>query len=131
MIELQIKSVEREELIDITRQIQEIICNQGWQNGACHIYCPHTTCGLTINEGADPDVRRDLVSFFKEIAPFNHGWRHVEGNSDAHIRSTILGVSLLIPLTGGRLCLGQWQAIYLYEGDGPRTRSLFIQLLKS
>lgn len=124
-----IASHEREEIIEITGTIAAIIEKQGWQNGAALIFCPHTTCGITINEGADPDVRRDLMRFFNEIAPQGHGWAHIEGNSDAHIRSSLLGCSQLVPVESGRMRLGRWQAIYLYEGDGPRQRSVWIQFL--
>lgn len=93
------------------------------------MFCAHTTCGLTINEGADPDVKLDLVRFFREIAPREHAWRHQEGNTDAHIRSSLLGVSIVIPLNDSELALGRWQSVYLYEGDGPRKRTLWLQWL--
>lgn len=128
---LYVQSRTREEIIDITAQIVSEINQAGWQEGAAHLYCVHTTCGLTINEGYDEDVRRDLKAFFQEIAPRDHVWRHMEGNTDAHIRSSLLGASLLIPLYAGKLCLGRWQSIYLYEGDGPRKRTILLQLLAS
>lgn len=131
MILLHITSRAREEIIDISAQVAQAVHENGWQNGALHLYCQHTTCGLTINEGADPDVRGDLARFFREIAPQDHGWLHREGNSDAHIRSSLLGVSLLIPVENGRLLLGTWQSIYLYEGDGPRRRQLLLQFFKA
>lgn len=124
---LEIHSRLREELVDITSDIQTSVDRYGWQDGILFIFCTHTTCGLTINEGADPDVKRDLLRFFAEIAPREHGWLHMEGNSDAHIRSSVLGVSLFVPVQNSRLCLGRWQSIYLYEGDGPRTRKLLLQ----
>lgn len=131
MTSLRIKSGQREEMIDITQAAQGVISAAGWISGALMLFCPHTTCGLTINENADPDVRRDLISFFRGIAPREHGWAHCEGNSDAHIRSSLLGVSLLVPVESGRIQLGTWQGIYLYEGDGPRQRSLWLQFLKA
>ena len=126
---LQLTTTRREEMLDITGAVAELVRRQGWEGGAVHLFCPHTTCGLTINEDADPDVKRDLIRFFNEIAPHSHGWSHAEGNTDAHIRASLLGASLLVPLEGGRLALGRWQSIYLYEGDGPRMRTVLAQLL--
>lgn len=126
---LTVNSRAREEIIDITASVKAIVRNQNWQKGALLIFCPHTTCGITINEGADPDVKRDLIRFFREIAPENHGWAHAEGNSDAHIRSSLLGCSTLAPVEASALQLGVWQAIYLYEGDGPRQRNIWLQFL--
>lgn len=127
---LEIETNQREEIVDITGMTQRMAQKQGWTDGALHLFCQHTTCGLTINENADPDVRRDLMRFFQAIAPQSNAWRHAEGNSDAHIRSSLLGASLLIPISNGKLCLGCWQSIYLYEGDGPRKRNVLIQLLQ-
>lgn len=123
-----IQSHKREEIVDITEQVQLIIPAD--INGSLLLFCQHTTCGLTINEGADPDVKKDLLRFFQDIAPKNYGWQHAEGNTDAHIRSSLLGVSLLIPFQNGKLCLGTWQSIYLYEGDGPRRRTILVQFLE-
>ena len=131
MLSFFVSSHAREEIIDITAAIANAIKTQNWQNGALLIFCPHTTCGLTINESADPDVKRDLIRFFCEIAPQNHAWAHIEGNSDAHIRSSLLGCSTLVPVESGELRLGRWQAIYLHEGDGPRQRSIWLQFLPS
>lgn len=127
---LELRTTRREEMLDITQNLAELARREKWTDGAIQLFCTHTTCGLTINEGADPDVRRDLMRFFNEIAPQFHDWRHAEGNSDAHIRASILGASLLIPLENGQLRLGRWQSIYLYEGDGPRLRTLLVQLLR-
>lgn len=121
----------REEMLDITGAVAGLVRSEGWNNGAVHLFCTHTTCGLTINEGADPDVKRDIVRFFNEIAPHSHRWSHAEGNTGAHIRASLLGASLLVPLESGRLCLGRWQSIYLYEGDGPRARTVLAQLLRA
>ncbi len=131
MLTIKLESRLREEIIDISANVRAAIAGQNWQNGALLLFCPHTTCGLTINEGADPDVRRDLIRFFREIAPQAHGWAHIEGNSDAHIRASLLGASLLAPLEGGELKLGRWQSLYLYEGDGPRMRTLWLQFLEA
>ena len=129
MLKLEVRTTRREEMLDITGAVGELARRQGWTDGALMLFCTHTTCGLTINEGADPDVRRDLIRFFGEIAPEIHAWRHAEGNTDAHIRASLLGASLMVPIASGALCLGRWQSIYLYEGDGPRTRTVLVQLL--
>lgn len=127
MKNLEIASRQREEIIDITASVMALVESGGWRNGAIHIFCRHTSCGLTINESADPAVKQDLKTFFRAIAPQSASWEHQEGNADAHIRSSLLGVSLLVPVISGRLGLGTWQAIYLYEGDGPRKRNLLCQ----
>ena len=130
MQRLEHHTTRREEMLDITTAVRELARRHFRADGALHLFCTHTTCGLTINEGADPDVRRDFIRFFTEIAPRTHGWSHAEGNTDAHIRSSLLGASLLVPLEQGELCLGTWQSIYLYEGDGPRTRTVLVHLLR-
>lgn len=122
-----IDSTLREEIIDLTDTLGRIVKDSGWKNGAVHLFCCHTTCGLTINENFDPDVKADLMRFFAEIAPRSHGWLHREGNTDAHIRASLLGPSLLVPVGEGRLLLGKWQSVYLYEGDGPRQRHIWVQ----
>lgn len=128
MRNLEIRTTKREEMIDLTAAVQEALEKDARHNGAILLFCVHTTCGLTINEGYDPDVREDLRDFFGRIAP-HEGWRHCEGNTDAHIRSSLLGASLTVPVEEGRLCLGRWQRIYLYEGDGPRSRRVLLQWL--
>ena len=130
MQRLELHTTRREEMLDITTAVRELARRHFRAAGAPPLFCTHTTCGLTINEGADPDVRRDFIRFFTEIAPRTHGWSHAEGNTDAHIRSSLLGASLLVPLEQGELCLGTWQSIYLYEGDGPRTRTVLVHLLR-
>ena len=126
---LSINSTAREEILDITANVAAIVSQHKWLNGALFLFCQHTTCGLTINEGADPAVRADLIRFFQEIAPYKHNWTHFEGNTDAHIRASLLGSSLLVPVQDGHLQLGRWQSIYLYEGDGPRKRLIICQFL--
>lgn len=127
MQEIRISTKSREEIADITGIVAEKA--RKWMNGAVLLFCQHTTCGLTINESADPDVKKDLIAFFRQIAPISNNWLHREGNTDAHIRASLLGASLLIPLQEGSLCLGTWQSIYLYEGDGPRIRTVLMQHL--
>ena len=119
----------REEMVDITGHVCAVIREKGWRRGVASLFCPHTTCGLTINEGADPDVRRDMTAFFSRTIPHGGGWRHGEGNSDAHIKASLMGPSLFVIVEDGEPRLGTWQSVYLYEGDGPRSRSIWIQWL--
>lgn len=134
MIKLSFRTSAQYEMLDITADLKRLVCannhEKGWQNGALAIFCPHTTCGLTVNEGADPDVRNDMLNFFARNVPEQPGYfRHAEGNSAAHIKSTLHGVSLLLLVEQGQICLGTWQSVYLCEGDGPRQRSLWLQWL--
>ena len=115
---------DREEMVDITERLCAVIREKGWRHGVAALFCPHTTCGLTINEGADPDVRRDMTAFFSRIIPYRGEWRHGEGNSDAHIKASLMGPSLFVIVEDGEPRLGTWQSVYLYEGDGPRSRSI-------
>lgn len=135
MESLEITTRNRCEMIDITADLRALVHRKAadgrWRSGALVLFCPHTTCGLTVNEGADPDVRRDMLTFFSRLAPEHGDYRHAEGNSDAHIKSTLHGPSLLLIVEDGELRLGAWQAVYLCEGDGPRRRNLWLQWLKS
>lgn len=124
-----VRTRNREEMIDVTDALRAVVRSKGWKRGVLALFCPHTTCGLTVNEGADPDVRRDMTAFFGELVPLRHGWRHAEGNSDAHVKASLLGPSLFVPVEEGDIRLGTWQSVYLYEGDGPRSRSLWLQWL--
>ncbi len=112
------------ELIDITALISRLLAANKSTDGFCFLFNPHTTAGLTINEGADPDVRDDIISGLKEIVPLNHPFKHREGNSPAHIMASLMGCSLTIPVIGGRMQLGTWQKIFFCEFDGPRTRKI-------
>lgn len=129
MMTLTIATSQREALMDITPAVRDMVQQQGWQNGALILFCPHTTCGLTINEGADPDVARDMTAFFRKLVPQSADFHHAEGNSDAHIKASIMGASLHLIVENGKLRLGTWQAVYLFEGDGPRKRSVWGQWL--
>jgi secondary thiamine-phosphate synthase enzyme len=124
--ELSVSTHAREELVDITRQIQAELDLTDVNDGWCHIFVPHTTCGLAINEGADPDVRNDFLAHLRQLAPQNGSWRHAEGNADAHVKAILTGCDLTIAVAGGRLRLGRWQAVFLCEFDGPRDRSLLV-----
>lgn len=131
MIELKtinINTPQREILMDITREINKIVSESNIQNGVCRLFVPHTTAAITINENADPSVKKDIINFLGKLIPQNAGFRHMEGNSDAHIKSTLVGPSLEILINNKRLVLGTWQGIMFSEFDGPRNRKLYIQL---
>jgi len=114
------------ELVDITAQVQQLLSESGLKEGLCCVYIPHTTAGVTINENADPSVRRDMLMELNKVIPFQDNYAHLEGNSAAHIKSSIVGHSVVVPFEGGRLALGTWQGIYFCEFDGPRTRRVMV-----
>ncbi len=126
---LQIRTSCREELVDITRQVASAVAASGVEQGAALIYCPHTTAAVTINENADPDVQRDLIDGLARIAPEDAGWRHAEGNSDGHLKTSLVGPSVLVPVNHGELMTGAWQGIFLCEFDGPRLRGIDVTVL--
>jgi len=119
----------RMEFVDITSQVQNEVAQSGIKNAICYIYNPHTTAGLTINEGADPAVQDDIVAVLKKIIPFDHPYRHMEGNSPAHIMASLMGSSATVFIENGRLVLGTWQKIFFCEFDGPRSRKVIWKLL--
>jgi len=116
----------RSQLIDITEKIAEAVDTSGVREGICHVFIPHTTAGVTINEGADPAVAADIESHLAEIVPKEAAFEHAEGNSDSHIKAMLSGPSCAAPVRDGKLALGQWQAIFLCEWDGPRTRRVEV-----
>lgn len=111
-------------LVDITAEVQDLIARSDIQEGVCILFNPHTTAGLTINEGADPDVRTDIITGLREFVPINYPFKHMEGNSPSHIMASLMGATLTILIDGGRLQLGTWQALYFCEFDGPRSRKV-------
>ena len=115
-------------MVDITAQIQSVVEGSGVQKGLCYVYVPHTTAGLTINENADPDVRRDILTHLEKTVPRRGDYRHIEGNSDAHIKACLMGFSQMLFVEEGRLVLGIWQGVYFCEFDGPRTREVFVEV---
>ena len=131
MRRLSLSTTRREEFVDITAEVAAILREFGLSEGAVLVYSPHTTAGITINEGADPDVKRDMLAHLAKLVPHDQGFRHAEGNSDAHIKTSLMGPMQLVPVTGGRLMLGTWQKIYLCEFDGPRQRTVLVQALGS
>ena len=121
----QVRTRAAQEILDITTRVQEVLADLGLVDGAVLLYCPHTTCALTVNEVADPDVRGDVSRALAALVP-QVPFRHSEGNSPAHFLAALLGPSLLLPVEEGRLALGTWQGVYLCEFDGPRTRSVWV-----
>lgn len=128
MIELTLKTSQRAQMLDITDLIESHLPT-GF-SGAVLAYVPHTTAGITINEGADPAVRSDILRRLEELVPRSGDYRHAEGNSDAHIKSSLMGNSTLVPVQGGKLSTGTWQAVFFCEFDGPRNRKLIVELIK-
>jgi len=129
MNRLSLSTKGRTEFVDITSRIRELVEQSGVGHGICTVYVPHTTAGVTINEAADPSVRRDIVDELNTIVPFDDGYTHAEGNSAAHIKATMTGASVTVPIDSGRLQLGTWQGIYFCEFDGPRSRTVLCTVL--
>jgi secondary thiamine-phosphate synthase enzyme len=128
MENLKVQSKKREEMIEITREVESLLPENG--EGVCVLFTQHTTCGLTINENADPDVKSDMLLFLKNLIPqFYEGFRHFEHNSDAHIKSSLVGASVTVPFENGKLLLGRWQGIYLCEFDGARERKVLVRII--
>ncbi len=125
-----VKTSEGSEMLDITREVAAVVRESGAEDGVCHVFVPHTTCGLTINENADPDVKRDIIAKLEDTIREDFDYRHGEGNSPAHIKSALVGASLSVFVEDGTLQLGTWQGLYLCEYDGPRTREVWVKVLK-
>jgi secondary thiamine-phosphate synthase enzyme len=123
---IEVRSGARREMIDITRAVAAAV--EGAGDGLCHVYVPHTTAAVVINEHADPDVARDLTAAYEALVP-QIRFAHAEGNSDAHLMATLLGSSVTVPIEAGRLRLGTWQGIFFVELDGPRSRKVYIHLV--
>ncbi len=130
MITLNVNSREREEMIDITADVEKHIPKSG--DGVCVLFVQHTTCGLTVNENADPDVQSDMLGWLRRLIPQHEpNFKHGEQNSDAHIKSSLVGSSVTVPFENGKLLLGRWQGIYLCEFDGPRERRVVVTTVES
>ena len=125
---LELRTPRREALVRITPALTDLIAAKGWQDGAVVVFCPHTTAGLTVNEDADPDVATDMVMAMGRLIPRDAGYRHAEGNSDAHLKSSLMGCALTLLVEDGRLALGTWQGVYFCEFDGPRRRSVWARV---
>lgn len=126
---LNVKSRSKTEFIDITDEVRECIKESGIKSGICHIYVPHTTAGVTINEGADPSVKRDIIVTLNKLVPFDGDYQHAEGNSAAHIKSTLVGASQFVMVEDGKPLLGTWQSVYFCEFDGPRHRRVILKVV--
>ena len=128
---MNVKTRSRTEFIDITFDVQAIVDDSGIKNGVCYVYVPHTTAGVTINEGADPSVVRDIQTALNTLIPHKSDYKHAEGNSDSHIKTSLVGSSQTVIIDGGRLQLGTWQAIFFCEFDGSRNRKVMLKLIEN
>jgi secondary thiamine-phosphate synthase enzyme len=127
--EIQVKTKARNELMDITAQVEKIIEESGITDGICVVVVPHTTAGVTINENADPSVKADIIAKLGELVPAGDRYRHQEGNADAHIKAALVGTSESLLVRGGRMALGTWQGIFFCEFDGPRQRQVWVRVI--
>ncbi|MCX7703857.1 MAG: secondary thiamine-phosphate synthase enzyme YjbQ [Planctomycetota bacterium] len=127
---LQIKTTQKVELIEITDKVSSVVSQSDIKEGFCHLFVPHTTAGILINENADPSVRQDIEDALSRLVPASAKYTHSEGNSPAHIKSSIVGCQTTIPIRDSHLELGTWQGIFFCEFDGPRTRQVWVSLLK-
>jgi len=116
------------EFVDITPRVDALVRKGGVSEGLCCVFVPHTTAGLTLNENVDPSVRQDMLMELNKVVPFDDGYSHSEGNSAAHLKSSLMGQSLVVPINGGKLSLGSWQGIYFCEFDGPRLRRVYVTI---
>jgi len=124
---INVKSKSRTEFIDITEMVQDVVKEANVMKGICYLYVPHTTAGITINEGADPSVQRDILNTLNRLVPHEMNYFHREGNADAHIKSTIVGTSISVIIDEGKLLLGTWQSVFFCEFDGPRHRRIAVK----
>ncbi len=129
MREFSVKTTRRIEMIDITGNVSAAVRESGVERGIAVVFVPHTTAAVTINENADPDVPADILRKLAELSPERDNWRHVEGNSDAHVKSSLVGASATIIVEGGRLVLGTWQSVFFCEFDGPRSRRVYVTVI--
>jgi secondary thiamine-phosphate synthase enzyme len=127
-ISVQVTTRSRNQMKDITGEVQREISSAGTRDGLCTVYVPHTTAGVTINEGADPAVCEDILQKLEDLVPPNAGYRHMEGNADSHVKASLMGSSLSVMVENGRLVLGTWQKIFFCEFDGPRTRKVYVSV---
>ncbi len=130
IFEISIRSSRRVEMIDITSKVREVVKKSGVKEGICVLYVPHTTAAVTINENADPSVRVDIENTLTKLVPYGAGYAHLEGNADAHIKSTIVGPSESLIIRNGDILLGTWQGIFFCEFDGPRSRRFYVKIIE-
>jgi secondary thiamine-phosphate synthase enzyme len=129
MVTLHFSTEHPHEMVNLTARVQELVSQSGVRRGLCLIHAPHTTAGITVQEGYDPDVTRDILSKLEKMVPREEEYKHAEGNSDAHIKALLTGSSQTLPIEYGKLQLGRWQAVFFCEYDGPRTRSVWVQII--
>jgi secondary thiamine-phosphate synthase enzyme len=126
----QVKTSKQTEFIDITRSVQEAVKKTGMEEGICFIFIPHTTAAVTINENADPSVSQDIIMELNKVVPFQDRYQHLEGNSPAHIKASLIGCSQTVFVESGKLALGTWQGIFFCEFDGPRNRKVYVKVVR-
>ena len=129
-MEIAVATHSKTEFIDMTARIQDVVAREGMASGLCMVYVPHTTAGVTINESADPSVQRDILMVLDRMVPERADYRHLEGNSPAHVKASLMGASVLVAVTSGRLVLGTWQGIFFCEFDGPRSRKVHVRFIR-
>jgi secondary thiamine-phosphate synthase enzyme len=125
---IRVSTKQKIQMIDITREVKRVVAESGVREGLCTVFVPHTTAGVTVNENADPAVQRDMLMEISKIVPFEDGYKHAEGNSAAHLKSSMFGCSATIIVSDGQLCLGTWQSVFFCEFDGARERSVWVQV---
>jgi len=131
MIQIEVETTSQTGFVDITGNVQRAVRESGIKDGVCFVYVPHTTAAMTINENADPNVQQDLLMAINKLIPFRDNYSHIEGNSAAHIKSSLFGPTISVLVEGGRLLLGTWQGIFFCEFDGPRNRRVWVKILPS
>ena len=129
MDEISVKTSSHTQFIDITLKVSEVLQEAEIKDGICTVFTPHTTAGITINENADPDVPRDIIKEMEKVVPLNDGYAHIEGNSAAHIKSSLFGCSETVIIRNGSLMLGTWQSVFFCEFDGPRNRKVWVEII--
>lgn len=129
MTTLTVRTERREQFVDITEQVEAVVRKAGMKDGVCFVWSLHTTCAVTVNESADPDVGRDIAARLAHLAPREGDYGHTEGNADAHIKTSLVGTCATLPVAEGKLLLGRWQGVFLAEFDGPRSRRVAVRIL--
>ena len=124
-----VSTSKRNQMLDISGQVQQALARVGAREGVVHVYVPHTTAGITVNENADPDVAHDVLAKLASLVPHEDDYKHAEGNADAHIKTILTGTSVTMHIAGGELQLGEWQGIFLCEFDGPRQREVWLKII--
>jgi secondary thiamine-phosphate synthase enzyme len=127
---IKVSTQQRNQLVDITEQIQGVVAEHKAKEGVVHVYCPHTTAAITVNENADPSVQSDISATLSKLIPHHGGYAHLEGNADSHVKAAIVGSSRTLFVQNSKITFGTWQGIYLCEFDGPRTREVWVKTIK-